>query len=232
MIFDVNLSWGSWPFLFSEFETVDEFVRELRRYEIGGGWVRSSEAAWNADLERCNRRLHLAWVCERDFTAIPTLNPFYGSWRDHLQTSVPAVAVLPNFHSYSLADSEFLKMAEAITAAGKKMLLPLRLEDSRNQHPLCQVPPVEVENVIELLERLPELELLVLNALFGEAETLLNSGKKNLQCDLAMAEKMDAPPEMNLIFGSNAPFFSVGAAIYRLNDQKKRKENVSEPILS
>jgi hypothetical protein len=73
MILDMNISWGNWPFQKDRFSTVKKLKSFLRKNGIGGGLVRSAEAAFAPDLEYCNEKLFAEFKDNDDFIPVPTV---------------------------------------------------------------------------------------------------------------------------------------------------------------
>lgn len=220
MIYDHNLSWGRWPFRDFLCGSFGDMAAALEAAGIGGGLVRSAETHFNADLYACNERLKAA--VSGPFTAVPTVHPDYGLWREE---RAPAVAVNSAFHSYSLTDSEALEMIGFFAGRGTALVIPVREEDERSQHRRCLVPAVPAEEIAVVAERFPELDIIVLN---GFANELAKLAYPRVYYDFAFVESFDTLHSLagkldmeRLIFGSHAPFFYPGGALSKINQDTR-----------
>jgi len=214
VIFDVNLSLGRWPFRPSSAETMPELSKLLHKHGITGGLVRSAEAPFSADPEEENRRLAERCAAVPGFIPLPAVHPAYDfRQRGHFA----AAALYPSFHGYRLTSRPALTMARSLAAAGTLLVLVMREEDERGQHPLCKVKPHPAAEVASFAALLPEAKILVLNAYWVEVTSWR---EPNLHSDCAMVEAFPAlrevPPE-RLVFGSHSPFLCTGAAIAKVN---------------
>ncbi|MGE4565945.1 MAG: hypothetical protein AB7F32_13805, partial [Victivallaceae bacterium] len=177
------------------------------------GLVRSAEAPFSADPEEENRRLAERCAGFPGFVPLPAVHPAYGFWQ---QGHFAAAALYPSFHGYRLTSRAALAMARRLAAAGTLLVLVMREEDERGQHPLCKVKPPPAAEVARFAALLPEAKILVLNACWPE---VMNLQEANLYSDCAMVEAFPAlhgiPPE-RLVFGSHSPFLCPGAALAKV----------------
>lgn len=223
MIFDFNIGYGAWPFRTTA-RTAAGVVKKLLEAGVKKGYVHSMENVWNFDIDRCNRALLKAWKNFPDFQAIPTLHEDYLQSLELLKDpEIPAGIIYPNYHIYSLESLELIPCE--LRRLKKTLLIPLRQEDERNQHPLAQVSPVPWEDVLELCRRFPDLKVVVLNAKNGEALLLLKERMPNLYCDSAFVDGGDPFKAFeeegvlgHLLFGSGAPLLEPLAGVMKLQD--------------
>lgn len=215
VIFDVNLSLGRWPFRPSAAESMPELVKLLHRHGITGGLVRSAEAPFSADPEEENRRLAARCAGFPGFIPLPAVHPAYGFWK---RSHFAAAALYPSFHRYRLTSRPALAMARKLAAAGALLVVVMREEDERGQHPLCKIKPRPAAEVAGFAAALPAAKILVLNACAGE---VAGWREPNLVYDCAMVEAFPAlhgMPHERLVFGSHSPFLCTGAALAKVAD--------------
>jgi predicted TIM-barrel fold metal-dependent hydrolase len=103
------------------------------------------------------------------------------------------------------------------------------MEDERMMHPLLQVPQVNLSPLTKLIERMPGLRLVLINALQAfrgdPLHRLLSAGE--VYVDIAMLEGIggiekllaDVPLE-RVLFGSHAPSFYFEAAQLKLQESQ------------
>ena len=217
MIFDVNVSLGVWPFRPLRFTTPAGLFQHLAEYGITAGLVRSAAAPFTADLDAAN--VQLSQVCRgTDFIPVPAVRPEYGNWRALL--GGPAVALYPTFHNFSLSAPATLEMAATLAASGTALVIILREEDERGQHPHCRIPSLPAREPDEFARRLPPATVMVLNGYLPE---IVQWTAPNLYSDFAFAEAFPSLPTLlkgfpaeRLLFGSHSPFFYTSAAIAKL----------------
>ena len=217
--FDVNLSVGRWPFRPLPHAELSELVSHLRKYGIVSGLVRAAEGAFSSDPEEENRRLVEACREEDAFLPLPVVNPFYRYWQTWRK--LPAAVLYPGFQRFSLLAPETLSMARHLALQGTRILvIVVREEDERAQHPLCRIPAVEAESLDAFALELPETTVIALNCCACEARKFT---APNLYCDSAFIEGFPALEPLKelrqrgrMLFGSHAPFFCVSSGLSKV----------------
>ncbi len=223
MIFDVNIGYGVWPFR-TTVRSVPPLVKKLTAAGIESGWVHSMENVWNYDIDRCNQILCRAWKNYRNFQVIPTLHEDYQQSLDLLRNpDIPGGIIYPNYHNYQL--DSLIKIPAILQKLNKVLLLPLRLEDERNQHPLARIRAISVDQTAEFCKQYPDLKVLILNAKLNEAEALYEALQGNIFFDTSFFDGLDplgtaASKNMlsKLISGSGAPLLEPLAAAMKERD--------------
>lgn len=231
MICDVNIGYGVWPFR-TAVRTVPALVKKLSAAGINSGWVHSMENIWSYDIDRINEMLCKAWKNYPKFQIVPTLHEDYSASLDMLKNpAVPGGIIYPNYHNYPL--DSLTKIPAAVQKFNKVLLLPLRLEDERNQHPLARIAPVLCDQVIEFGRKHPGLKLLILNAKLNEAELIFNGLNGRVFFDSAFMDGL-APYKTleeknisgNVLFGSEAPLLEPLASVMKLQDHSGEYDNI------
>ncbi|MFC1526125.1 amidohydrolase family protein [Candidatus Latescibacterota bacterium] len=159
---------------------------------------------------------------------VPLLDPTIPTWTEELERArehegVSLVKWLPAYSQYLLAEAD--ECADAIAGAGLGLIVQVRLEDPRRQHPLAVVGDADASEVVELARRHPDLTVMVGGAAWGtlrqHSAALLEL--PNLYADMSQADGMDgvkllveAGLTAKLLFGTHAPFFVPLAAVSRV----------------
>lgn len=185
---------------------------------IDEAWAGSFEALLHRDMAAVNQRL--AESCKRDSRLRPagSVHPLLPAWKDDFKRCVEGhgmkiLRLHPNHHGYTLDDQRFTELLELAGARQVLVQIVAQLEDSRTQHPLTQVTPVDLKPLPEVLKRVPDARVMILNANAAMVTKTLQ-GSTNLWLDMAMIEGVGGVenllrswPADKLCFGSHAPFF-------------------------
>lgn len=227
-LFDVNLSTGRWPFRDLPLAKMEDLRSKLEVSGISGGLVRSLEAPFAMNIYEANEKLFNECREYPEFIPLPAVRPDFVLWRE---MSGKAVVMHPNYHQYSLLSDECIDMVRALIAKKIVPVIVIREEDERGQHPLCKVPPVPAEDINTLAGMFPEAPFVALNAYNGEFTRFT---APNLFADIAFAESFPALAFAvenfgtgRLLFGSNAPFFTINSEISKLEYGKLDAEDVA-----
>lgn len=234
-IIDTNVSFGHWPWMDFSDITAQGLQAQFERQGIQEAWISHTESILYPDPDIPDDRLIAAFRSCPNFVPVKTINLLMGNWRESLSRALALgmrlVKIYPNYHQYSLLSSAAMEMAAALTEKAIPLLIPLRVEDERNQYPLMKVESVRVDQIISLAAAHPNLRILVLGAQVGEIAQL-TLGAANIFCDLSFAETADvmerllsSAPSQRILFGSHTPFFYTQATVRKL-----QKSSISEEI--
>ena len=228
-MFDVNISYGNWPFRnFSDFTPV-VLIDHLRSHGITGGFIASIDTVFQDDIHFYNRDLVDKFkFATPDFIPVATMNPTMPDAMDMMEELSPkAVKLIPNYHSYSLQDGSADQIAEKCAKKHIPLMIQRRLTDERTQHSCCMVPAVPVEDIVEFANRHPNLEIICLNLYFHEVEKVTGN-TKNIKIDISNMETYDTisallkiVDEHKVLFGSNTPYFYTKAAVMKMEAKNK-----------
>ncbi len=240
---DVNVNLSRWPFRRLPFDTAAEMVRKLRSHGVSRAWAGSFDALLHRDVASVNRRL--AEQCERhgEGLLIPfgSVNPALPDWEEDLRRCVeehkmPGIRLHPNYHEYKLDDPRFVKL---LKLAGERKLvvqIAVLMEDERTQHPLVQVPHVNVAPLAKALEAAPGARVVLLNAhraVRGKTFLQMIATERvwfdisNLESVGGAAKVLEQAPLDKILFGSHTPFFIFESALLKLRESDLKAEQLA-----
>ena len=229
MLVDTNVSFGRWPFRTAPGYSARELESVLLAEGIGRAYVSSMAALFVDDPAEANTELFSTFSGggSTPLITVPVLNPRLRNWEllfdeYSVRRLIPAVKLHSNYHGYSLDTAPVGSLARRLSALGKPLLLPLRMEDERFQNPRMQVPSIQVEDVIKLARSYKDLNILCLNAY--RKETLDCAEYPNLFFDIAFVDWFKPVDDLlhrlgpgRILFGSHTPLFVTRAAVMKVD---------------
>jgi hypothetical protein len=224
-LIDCNIHLGSHPVrVLPEIDAVF-----LSKRGIAEAWAGSFEALLHRDMAEVNTRLARRCAASPQMRAVGSVNPRLPAWEDDLkrcveQHGMKVIRLYPNHHGYTLTDEVFITLLEAVTKQKLLVQIVAQLEDQRTQSPVMQLPPVDLKPLNEVMKKLPEARVMVLNANAAMIMTALR-GCTNVWLDIAMIEgvagvenALKILPQDKLCFGSHAPFFYWESASLKMQE--------------
>jgi uncharacterized protein len=239
-IVDTNVHLFRWPFRGLKFDRTDALVRKLRRHRIAQAWAGSFESVLSKQLDAANRRLADECRERGDGLLIPfgSVNPVWPDWEEdlrrcHEQYRMRGIRLYPAYHGYLLDHPELLRLLASAARRGLFVQIVIRMEDERVHHPCVMAPVVSVSRLPEILVKVPEARVQLLNA-----DTVFRSGRLRalieqtrttfdiaaLEGDGGIGRLIDGThptyrgqvPLDRLLVGTHAPFFPCESALLKL----------------
>ena len=168
MRLDVNAFLGGYPFSKVPGTAPGDLVAAMDRVGIDEAWVThlpglfwrdpTAGNAWLYETCRATPRLH----------PVPAVHPGLANWSAVLREAVaqraPAIRCDPCYFALTPAGPEMVALAAAAGAAGRPVLLAVRLEDSRQRHPNDVTPELSAAAVRALIRSSAAVRLVVTHA--------------------------------------------------------------------
>ncbi|WP_347244374.1 amidohydrolase family protein [Thermogutta sp.] len=234
-IVDTNVYLFGWPFRKLPDDTPEKLVTTLRRYGVVEAWAGSLEGVFHSDMRGVNERL--VEECSRWpdlLRPCGTIHPGLPDWEEDFRQCVDdwgikILRLFPNYHGYSLDGPEVEGLLHM--AAQRRVILQIvvEMEDSRTQPHLFRVPPVNLSRLERLLEKIPEVTIMLLNAHRICSPTQLRRWMESgrVFVDLSMLEGVggiervvETVPVERVCFGSFLPLFYFAAAHLKLVESR------------
>lgn len=243
-VVDTNVSLFQWPFRRLPLDEPGKLVAKLRSLGIAQAWAGSFEGLLHRDIAGVNRRL--VETCEgfTELIAIGSVNVQLPNWVDDLQRCIEVhdmlgVRLHPNYHGYELNDPRFAELLKRATSAGRFVQLAAAMEDTRTQHPMLQVPDVDLAPLPDVMSGIAGARVQLLNYRLAGSPFESLAKTPGLYFDTARVEATDGVPNLvkrlppgRVLFGSHAPFLIPEAALIRVHESGQLDEAALREVLS
>jgi predicted TIM-barrel fold metal-dependent hydrolase len=235
-IIDVNVTLGQWPTRRVACDNVTTLTAKLREHGVAEAMCGSFDGLFHDDLSGVNDRLVAACRAhdQDSLRLVPfgEINPLQTGWHDEFKRCVDqhgmrGIRLHPNYHGYQLDHPQLANLLKVAAERRIVVQLVVLMEDERMMHPLMRIPPVDLKPLAAMVEQLPGLRLMLLNAPKGQRdESLLRTLRTGrAACDIAMLEGAGAldtligdVPIESLVFGSHAPCLYFESALLKLKE--------------
>ncbi len=239
MIIDTNAYLSRWPFRRLAGDEPAEFVATIRKQGIAQAWVGSFDGLLHKDVGAVNARLAADCKSHGEGLLVPfgSVNPTLPDWQEDVrrcreQHRMPGIRLHPNYHGYALADPRFAEVLRLAANSRLIVQLVVTMEDERTQHPLIQVPSVDLGPLAGIVPTIPSLRLMVLNQRHdAPVKKIAEAG--HVWFDFAMVERLRGVstlarqvPAGRVVFGSHFPLFYVESAVLKMREAGLKDEEL------
>jgi predicted TIM-barrel fold metal-dependent hydrolase len=220
-VIDTNVYLSRWPFRRIPGDDSAGLVEMLRSHGVVQAWAGSFDGVFHKDIAAVNARLAEACRTHGENLLVPfgSVNPRLPDWEDdlrrcHEEHRMPGIRLHPNYHGYALDDPAFARLLGMASERGMIVQLAAWMEDERHQHPLMPVPTVDFAPLAGLLNDLPDLRVVLLNAVHVPADRrlppLVKAGQvffdlAKLELIEGLAKLLKRVPVERILFGSYSP---------------------------
>lgn len=171
MIVDVNAYLGHFAFRRLRHNAAASLLTLMDAKGIDKAVVSSAAAITYRNAQTGNEELAAEIAGHRDrLIPLAVVNPSYAGWRDdlkicHEQFGVAGLRLYPKWHNYELSNPCCRELADAATARGLVISIPIRVEDNRQRSWLLNVPDVPLGEIVQLVKACPDARFILLNGL-------------------------------------------------------------------
>lgn len=238
-IIDTNVSLFHWPFRRLPLDEPELLVTKLRSLGISMAWAGSFEAILHRDITSVNQRL--AELCAKHFELVPigSINLELPDWEEDLRRcfdehKMPGVRLHPNYHGYALQDPRFSRLLALARDSGRFVQVAVCLEDIRTQHPLLNVPDVDLSPLPTVMQLLTGASVQILN--YRPRQPLLEKLARvpGVFFDTARVEATDgiadlfrSVPSDRVMFGTHAPFLIPESGLMRIQESNPNPKDLA-----
>lgn len=233
-IVDTNVWLGRWPYRHLAADDTPTLVKKLPAAGAKQAWAGSFDGLFQRDLAAVNERLAAECRASGDGLLVPfgTVNLRLPNWQDDLRRcheahGMPGIRLAPAYHGYALDDRSLPELLRE--AAQRRLLVELlvSLEDTRTQHPLARVPPVDLSPLAEVIRPIAGLRLVLLGAFHAARRETIErlAGTGEVYFEIATLEGAGGIARLiewvtvdRILFGSAAPFFYFQSARLKLQE--------------
>jgi hypothetical protein len=221
---DANAWSGTWPFGVTPTQPLLLLVSRLRAAGLRGAVVSPLDAIFAPSPDDANMALRDAIAAQETFDLrfAPVIDPTQANWQLHLARLRPgglvvAIRLLPGYHGYGLD----LPALDALAGVGLPVIVQVRMLDERAHHPLVQVPPVPMTDLVAFAVRWPAVPVIASGIFWSEVPAIANV--PNIHVELSSIESDDTLPNLlsilpadRVLFGTHSPVYDAAPAIAKL----------------
>jgi len=175
---DVNTYVGHWPFRRIQPAGAKGLLSILDRTKTEIGLATPMQGIFYKDcLEGLREMLEEIEEYRSRLWPLAVINPAFPGWEEDFAVSIDRLGarglrLFPNYHGYSLDDASAQALLRETEARGLPVMISVRIRDERSHHWLVKVPAVPVAEIDRMLTALPDLKVILGNALWNELDAL------------------------------------------------------------
>lgn len=229
---DINAFAGPWPFRALPATLPADVATMLQEAGIARALVSPLEALFFEDPHIANERLAARLQPDGILLPCAAINPTLANWARSLRSAqeeigARAVVLHPNYHCYDLESDPARALLAAAGEAGLPVIIQLRMQDLRSQHPLCKVPDVSVGKAVNAAEAAPGTRVILGGIRFAEvsAQAARIRALSNVWIELSQVENVDGVRQAitavganRIVLGTGAPLFNVRSSLLKLEE--------------
>jgi predicted TIM-barrel fold metal-dependent hydrolase len=237
-IVDTNISLFHWPFRRLPLDDLDAMLGKIRSLGIKEAWAGSFEGLLHRDIRGVNERLVEACKPHRELVPIGSISLELPDWEDDLdrcllQHQMPGIRLHPNYHGYTLADPRMSQLLKRTRRAGRFVQIAVAMEDTRTQHPMVQVPDVDLSPLPKLMRDNAGATVQVLNGRLRGSMLEVLGKTPGIHFDTSRVDGTDgvakllrAAPPGRVMFGTHSPFLIPESALIRTYESDLEKDEL------
>ena len=175
---DVNCLFGNWPFRKMYHGTLADLEQVHAENNFCGGYISSLQSIFYNDPVEAEEELSES-IQGTDYKQIFTINPTLPSFASNIADAIEkfhivGVRIYPGYHQFRLDDPCMKQLYEILRQFNLPLYVTVRMEDERLNY---MVTPriVTIDELCNLPDAMPDINILYTNILTGEAVKMKNS---------------------------------------------------------
>jgi len=236
MLIDVSTAVGPWPFLDLKGTEPEDLSMEILKKEIDAALVSPNEAVCHKNPHMFNQKHIDRLKPFPNLIPVPVINPLLKDMEDQLKSvhkkGVPAVKIYPNYHGYNPDCEEVVKMINICAEYDLTLMIQTRVMDERGHHPVMLVRDVEMEGILDVIEKGKNVPVVIcarnyiyteekINRIIERPQTYVETSFMELALNhISTLNQVRCNLNYNydrLLFGTHYPFFYMQANIVKLD---------------
>lgn len=165
---DVNAFLGSYPWRRVPGTSPEALLEAMDRIGVSEAWVSHLPGLFWRDPSAGNEWLLATGRNHSRLRPVPAVHPGVPGWesvlRDAVDAGAPAVRADPTYYGIGPSGPPMRALVTACSRAGVALVLAVRLEDSRQRHPLDHAAELPAAAVRDLVRADPAVRLVVTHA--------------------------------------------------------------------
>ena len=176
MLIDVNANIGHRPFRQTVYNTCEALLERMDQSGTDISVVSNMNGIFYKDTQASNeelyREINAGQRFHHRFLPFAIINPIYGGWKRDLDIcaadmGMKGIRLYPKYHDYELTDPACIELVTMARDRGLVVALTLRMDDSRSRSWMDVDYEWKLEDVIPIIQAVPEAKYLVLNIANG-----------------------------------------------------------------